>query len=176
MEIRDQGRTTAPEPRTSPSGRWPRPPRSSRCPSTAATCSRTASPEVWAVILGLALAAWGCGSGDRGKDPVGPTFGLRPGQAVALGVDYRTRAITPNADVVKAVIRWQVKDGPQIVTIDCSNLGGGILTGKIRAFFQGSEVGREEFRCLYQHVSEVALTGPADAVEVTNLVFSHVIE
>jgi hypothetical protein len=129
---------------------------------------------VLAVSLMLTLS--GCPAADKDGTPDDQAFVLGTGKRIELGVDYRTGRITAGSTSPLFAVGFSTKDGKDVITIDCSRLGGGLITGRYQAYLRGAEVQRGEFDCLYQHTRDVVLDKTADSVRITGLRFIKVIE
>jgi hypothetical protein len=74
------------------------------------------------------------------------------------------------------MLGFSTKVAKDVLTEDCSRLGGGSIAGRFQAYLGGAEVERGEFECLYQHVREFVLNRTADTIKITDLRFIRVIE
>jgi hypothetical protein len=129
---------------------------------------------VLAVTLMLTLS--GCPAADKEGSPDDQAFVLETGKQVELGVDYRTGKIAAAPGSPRIVLGFSARDANEVLTIDCSRLGGGSITGKYQAYRGNAEVERGQFDCLYQHSREVVLDKTADSVRITGLRFTKIIE
>ncbi len=128
------------------------------------------------MAVAAALALPGCKPANTNDPAGGQAYELTVGGSVGLSVDYQTGKITGATTDARVVLGLSSKDAKEILTIDCSRLGGGSITGKFQAYLGGAEVERGEFQCLYQHNREIVLAKPADTVKISDLRFIRVIE
>jgi hypothetical protein len=128
------------------------------------------------LALALVLVVAGCSADRKDVRQDKQDFALKAGESRRFDVDYRTgalRADTQDSMVAVSFFREGAKD---IVTVDCSRLGGGLIEARFQAFLNGKEVDKGDLRCLYMHSRSVVLKSVADTVKITDMVFVHVVE
>jgi hypothetical protein len=137
---------------------------------------RAAFRPACALVVAAALILPGCKPARRDDTAGRQTYELALGGSIGLSVDYQTGTIAAASTAPRMVLGFSTKDEKEVLSIDCSRLGGGEIAGKFRACLGGTEVEQGEFRCLYQHTREVVLVNKADSVKITDLRFIRVIE
>lgn len=142
------------------------------------TSVRTRAEFRWALALALAtaLALPGCKPAKRDDTAGRQAYELTLNGSVGLSVDYQTGKFGTASGSPRVALGFSAKDGKEVLSIDCSRLGGGSIAGRFQAYLGGAEVERGEFQCLYQHTREVVLAKNADVVRISGLRFIRVIE
>jgi len=129
-----------------------------------------------ALIVATSLSILGCES-KKGDGPADPqTYTLTLDGSISFGVDYQTGKMAPESRSPKVVISFSTKNTNEVLTVDGSRLGGGLIAGRFHAYLGGAEVEQGEFQCLYQRAKDNVLNRKTDTIKITDLRFIHVIE